>query len=146
MKKPKYLPALIFSLIVFMACNTNSKLEQVSIEGALREFITFNNASENAVKLSILEVLNTEQVSQFSENEASCIATLKAKVANPRWGHALTENDYKEEELKIKLIFKKNVDNNWVLTSTEKVSNDRWYNNYMNKLIEQSQNLNIVAQ
>lgn len=146
MKNIKYLSAILVSFSILTACNTNAKLKQEGVEKAIKEFVDFNNTSDIVHRIRILEVLETDQISQFSENEATCIVTLKAKVVNPRWGNPVTENDYKEEELKIKLIFKKDIDNNWVLTSTEKVSNANWYDDYLSKLIQQSQNLNIVAQ
>jgi len=78
------------------SCKSNFKLSQEKAEEAVKSYLLMRPAY---LKYGILEVRDFDQLSQFSDNEATI--------------NARTYDDY----IVLKFTFKKNIDNKWVLTS-----------------------------
>jgi len=105
--------ALLFGLFVISSCDTNNVLKQNSVNNAIKEFVSTHDAPGSEDYKGTFDdssIKAIEPVKQYSKTEAAAIAHLTYK--NDRMSHFPIE-------LKLVFIFRKTLDNKWVLTSFE---------------------------
>jgi starvation-inducible outer membrane lipoprotein len=130
---------LFTTLFVMMlsSCKTNSKLNQENASKAIKEFVSTSNPNKDYLRLN--SVKNIGNLSQFSDNEANSIVTIDYTTKSA-WDGSIENGEFQ-----LKCIFNKNVDNKWILTSIEPITNfNDWPGFY--KWVRNSQNMNIIAQ
>jgi len=137
MKTINFILGTILIIMSLFSCKSNQKLNQESAEKAIKEFISVSNPNANYLRLN--SVKNFGPVSQFSDNEANSIVTIDYSSRNALYGNSIND------EFQVKCIFRKNVDNKWILTSIEPITQFIDWPGF-HKWIRNSQNMNIIAQ
>lgn len=138
MKKVTTIVAVI-GIFCLTSC-TQAKLKPENARKAINEFISQSNSSQTYLKLNSLTELGA--INQFSDKEASVVATLNLSHESYTWqGDKVNE----KENVQVKCNFKVNVDHKWIFTSIETITNFGSWIGY-HKWIKESQNMNIVAQ
>jgi hypothetical protein len=105
--------AFLIGLFLISSCDTNDVLKQNSADNAIKEFVSTHDAPgsedyKGAFNDSSIKAI--DPVKQYSKTEAAAIAHLTYK--NDRMSNFPIE-------LKLVFIFRKTLDNKWVLTSFE---------------------------
>ena len=124
----------VLTVLVATSCSTNDVLKQESVNSAIKEFTESHEApGSEAFKgtFSDTAVKSVEPVKQFSKTEAVAI------------GHIIYSNERISNfpiELKLRFIFRKTLDNKWILTSFENTSD------YGGLYTKDNGHLNIRAQ
>jgi len=106
---------LIVTLLI-SSCDTNDVLKQESVNNAIKEFVSTHDApGSEAYKGAFNDssVKAIEPLKQYSKAEAATIAHLT--YTNERISNFPID-------LKLRFIFRKTLDNKWVLTSFENTS------------------------
>jgi hypothetical protein len=124
----------LIAVLFACACNTNSVLRQESVDNAIKEFVSTHDAPGSEAYKGIFSdssVASVEPVRQLSKTEAMAI------------GHLTYTNERISNypiELKLRFIFRKTLDNKWILTSYENTSD------YGGLFTKDNGHLNIAAQ
>jgi hypothetical protein len=125
---------LIFISFIISSCNTNDVLKQESVDSAIKEFVSTHDAPGSATYKGIFSdsaVKSVEPVKQYSRSEAVAV------------GHLIYSNERISNypiDLKLRFIFRKTLDNKWMLTSFENTSD------YGGLFTQDNGHLNIKAQ
>ena len=130
MTKMKTLSLSLFCLLTmlfFLSCDTNKKLDQDNAVKAIKQFL-----SSSRGEVGVEAIGSIEPVSQFSVTEASSIV------------HFNYLNPYATGNLVLKFKFQKNMDKKWILTSLEVVEGAGLQR--IHDWVRKNQNINIVAQ
>ncbi len=125
MKVYKIILGLILTSCI-VSCSTNNKLNQEDAVKTIKEFLSKNPPP---IYEGTFSVTSIEAVSQFTENEASII--VHNSISPP---------------IDLKIIFKKNMDNKWVLNSIDEINNSGISPRGFHKWINNNQNLNFIVQ
>lgn len=102
---------LLVGLFLISSCDTNPILKQASVDNAIKEFVSTHDAPGTEDYKGIFDdssIKAIEPVKQYSKTEAMAIAHLIYK--NERMSHFPIE-------LKLVFVFRKTLDNKWVLTA-----------------------------
>jgi hypothetical protein len=129
-------------VVLFLgACYSKKKLSQDNAEKAIRQVIpTLTRNSADIWRLdqcfNLQSIVSIGPVRQFSETEATSMVPFKCKLENGR-------------PFGLKFVFKKNMDNKWLLTN---LACPESFNGYgcdhtgVGIWVEHNQNLSVVAQ
>ncbi len=126
--------AFLIMVVFACACNTNSVLRQESVDSAIKEFVSTHDAPGSETykgAFSDSSVRSVEPVRPLSKTEAMAIAHIT--YTNERISNFPIE-------LKLRFIFRKTLDNKWVLTAYENTSD------YGGLFTKDNGHLNIIAQ
>jgi len=141
------------ALLLFGACasntklsdsDSNKKLSQDNAEKAIKTFASTNSADSilnvgwsGKCSFNVQSIAKIEQVSQFSDNEATSVMALKCPYDS--LGRPFTLN--------LQFVFKKDVENRWFLTKIDNVVRDRWGSDYApSEWVAKNQNLRVPVQ
>lgn len=131
-KLNQFLIGIIIAFTIF-GCNTNSKLSQENSEKAIKEFLNKKNEY-----FQINSIKEFGKINQFTDNEASTTVVFEES-------HTSLWTGDKTEEIQIKCIFKKNVDNKWMFTNIKPITHfNDWKGFYI--WTKSVQDMNIIAQ
>ena len=101
---------LLSALLALVSCGDSAKLSQSEAENAIRFFIAKNSYRHLGRRATFKQetlIYSTEPIRQFNEAEASTVVHFNAKDA------------YAKENLALKFIFKRDLNDQWVLTAVE---------------------------
>lgn len=123
------------------ACNSNKKLTQGSAETAIRQVMpTLKTSSADLWKLdrcfNVQSIVDIGPVQQFSETEATATVPFKCQLENGR-------------PFGLKFVFKKNMDNRWLLTNLacpEKFDGYGCDHTGVQVWVDHNQNISVIAQ
>lgn len=136
MKKITIFLATTIIIMSLLSCKQNAKLNQEGVDKAFKELLEISNP--NAEYFQVNSINQIGPISQFSDNEASSI--MQVDYSTPSVDRGMVNGAFQ-----VKCLFKKNIDNKWLLTSIEAIThNNNWMGYY--SWIRKSQNLNIIAQ
>jgi len=127
----KKLLALVI-LALLLACNSNKKLLQENAEKGIREFFTTygtNDVPGTACAFDLPSLVAIDSLTQYTETEASTIVRVKCASS----------------ALPVKFLFRKNIDNKWVLASVSPVEGSR-YTTGFEQMLQPYQAMNRVVQ
>lgn len=121
-------------ILFLVACDGNKKLNQTNAEAAIKEVASNHVVSsfgmwERERCFNAPSIAKIEQLSQFSETEASSVVTFKC-----------------DQPFGLKFVFRKNTDGKWILTGLEPRNDYEGRNGHITAMVQANQNLNVVAQ
>ena len=129
-----FLIGVTFLSFLISSCDTNDVLKQDSVDSAIKEFVSSHDAPGSATYKGIFSdsaVKSVEPLKQYSKTEATAMA------------HLIYSNERISNypiDLKLRFIFRKTLDNKWMLTSFENTSD------YGGLFTQDNGHLNIKAQ
>jgi len=131
----------IYAFVCFLAlsflissCDTNQVLKQESVDSAIKEFVSSHDAPGSEAYKGVFSdsaVKSIEPVKQYSKTEAAAMAHLR--YSNERISNYPID-------LKLRFLFRKTLDEKWMLTSFENTSD------YGGLYTKDNGHLNIRAQ
>lgn len=97
---------ILFTTVFLLSCTSKKKLEQKSAEAAINEFVNANTFSLGSYKaFNASSIASIEPISQFSETEATTVVRFHYR------------DDWTKEDLTLKFIFNKTIEDAWILNS-----------------------------
>jgi len=125
---------LLIVVLLVSACDRNKVLRQESVNDAIKEFVATHEAPGSDTYKGTFDdssVVSVDPVQQYAKTEAVTIAHLTYK--NERISNFPID-------LKLRFIFRKTLDNKWILTSFQNTSD------YGGLYTSDNGHLNIAAQ